>query len=56
MTKEINVHDNINELLDEYIIFVNGHRKLLENEQDSQFDDYRNTNEEDRLKCIKKIE
>ena len=52
MTKELNVHDNIIELLDRYIIFVNGHRKLLENEQDSQFDEYRNTSEEGRLKCI----
>ena len=50
ISKELKVHGKLTEILDEYFIFVNIHWKRLENENESQFDSYRNINEEDRLK------
>ena len=36
------------EVIDKYSEFVNQHRKIIENENDSQFEDYRDINHEDR--------
>ena len=38
--------------LDKYFKYTNEHRKIIEYEYDSQFEDYRDDNEEGRIKHI----
>ena len=52
ISKELNVNGNICEILDEYFEYTNKHRKKTENEYDSQVEDYRGNDEEQRTKHI----
>ena len=51
-SKELNVNGNICEILDECFEYTNKHRKIMENEYDPQFDDYRDINQEDKEKYV----
>ena len=51
---EINVIGKICKILDKYYEYTNKHGKLIENEYDSQFEDYRDINQEVRTKHINK--
>ena len=50
MSQEVKVNGNICEILDKYFDYKNRLRKILENENDSQFIDYRNNDQEARTK------
>ena len=52
MSQEVRVNGNICEILDKHFEYTNKHRKILENENDSQFIDYRNNDQEGRTKYI----
>ena len=52
MSQEVSVNGNICEILDKYFEYTNKHRKILENENDSQFIDYRKNDQEGRTKNI----
>ena len=54
ISKELNVNGNICEFLDKYFEYTNKHGKIKENEYDSQFEDYRDINREERTKHINK--
>ena len=41
LSKELNINGNICEILDKYFEYTNKQRKILENEYDSEFEDYR---------------
>ena len=47
ISKELNVIGNICEILEKYFEYTNKQRKLIENEYDSQIDNYRDINQED---------
>ena len=52
VSKELNVQCKLCEVIEKYFEYTNKHRKLLENVYDSQFDDYRGVNQEERAKYI----
>ena len=56
ISKELNVNgnDNVCEIVNKYFEHTNEQRKILEDEYDSQFKDYRDIDEEDRTENIKK--
>ena len=52
MSQEIGVNSNICEFLDKYFEYTNEHRKLIEDENDSQFKGCRNYDQEEKTKYI----
>ena len=50
ISKELNVNGKICETLDIYFDYTIKHRKILEDEYDSQFDEYRKINQKERTK------
>ena len=50
--KDLNVQSNICEVIEKYFENPNKHRKIIENESNSQFDDYRDINQEERTNNI----
>ena len=50
--KELDVNGNICEILDKCFEFRIKHRKVIENDYDSQFEDYRKINQDERTKKI----
>ena len=59
ISKELNlskddVNDNVCEIIDKYFEYTNEQRKIIENEYDSQFNDYRDIDEEERTEHITK--
>ena len=52
MSQELGADGNKSEILDEYFKYTNEHRKIIEYEFDSQFEDYRDKNEEERIKQV----
>ena len=57
ISKELNINDindNVCEIIDKYFEYTNEQRKLLEDEYDSKFNDYRDINEEERTEHINK--
>ena len=56
ISKELNVNDkdNVCEIINEYFEHTNKQRKIIEDEYDSQFNDYRNNVEEERTEHINK--
>ena len=51
-SKELNINGKIGEILDKYFEYTNKHRKIIENQYDSQFEDCRDINQEQRTKHI----
>ena len=45
MSQELNINGKIFEILDKKFEYTNKHRKTIDNENDSQFDDYRDINQ-----------
>ena len=54
VSKELDKIGDICEILDKYFEYVNIQKKIAENEYDSQFEDYRDVNQEERTKHINK--
>ena len=56
ISKELggNISDNVCEIIDKSFEYANEKRKLLEVEYDSQFNDYRDIDEEERTEHINK--
>ena len=54
MSQELGVDGNICEILYKYFEYTNKHRKIIENEYDSQYKDYRNFDQEERNEYINK--
>ena len=56
ISKELNVNDNDNvcEIIDKYFEYTNKQRKIIENEYDSKFKDYRDNDEEEKTEHINK--
>ena len=59
ISKELNlskddVNDNVCEIIDKYFEYTNEQRKIIENEYDSQFNDNRDIDEEERTEHINK--
>ena len=54
ISKELDINGNVCEILERYFEYTNKHRKITENEYDSQFNDYRDNGEEERTKHINK--
>ena len=52
ISKELNLSDNKSEVLDKNFEYANKQGKKIENEYDSQFDDYRHIDQEERTKHI----
>ena len=52
LIEQLGVDGNICEILDKYFEYTNEHRKTIEDEYDSQFDDYRDINQEERTNYI----
>ena len=52
--KNLGVNGNISEFLDKYFEYTNKQRKMVADEYDSQFKDYRDNDEEDKNKHINK--
>ena len=50
ISKELDVNGSICEVLEKYFDHTNKHRNLIENELDSQFDDYRENNQGEKEK------
>ena len=50
ISTELNVKGNICEILNKYFELMNKHRKIIEDDFDSQFEDSRDINQEDRTK------
>ena len=54
-SKELNiddVNDNVCEIIDKYFEYTNEQRKIIEDEYDSNFKDYRDNDEEERTEHI----
>ena len=49
-SKELNIHGKIGEILDKFFEYTNKHRKTIENQNDSQFEDYGDINQEEKTK------
>ena len=56
ISKELNVHgdDNVCEKINKYFEYTNERRKILEDEYDSQFNEYRDNDEEERTEHFNK--
>ena len=57
ISKEINIddiNDNVCGIIDKYFEYTNEQRKIKEHENDSQFNDYRDNDEEERIEHINK--
>ena len=57
ISKELNIDDNnenVCEIIDKYFEYTNEKRKIIENEYDSNFKDYRDIDEEERSEHINK--
>ena len=56
ISKELNVNDNDNvcEIINKYFEYTSEQRKIIENEFDSQFNEYRDIDEEERTEHINK--
>ena len=54
ISKEIDFNGNVCEILEKYFEYINKHRKVIQGEYDSQFNDYRDNDEEGRNEHIKK--
>ena len=52
ISKELNVNGNVCEILEKYFGYTNKHRRTIQNEQESQFKDYRDFTQEERTKHI----
>ena len=52
ISQDLNINGNICDILDKFFEYTNKHRKIIEDEYDSQFDDYRDLNQEERTICI----
>ena len=52
MSRELGFNGNLCEILDKYFEFTNKHRKIIENEFESQYKDYRDTDQKERRKHI----
>ena len=52
ISNELNIQGNICGVVKKYFEFTNKQRKAIENEYDSQFDDYGHINQEERTKYI----
>ena len=53
-SKELNFNGNICEILDKYFEYTNKQRKILEDDYDSHFNDYRDNDEEERTEHFNK--
>ena len=53
VSKELENNGNVCEILDEYIEYTNKQRKLIEDEYDSKFNDYRDNDEEEKTEHVK---
>ena len=51
-SKELNVNGNLYEILDKYFENENKQRKIIENENDSQFKNYRDINQDEKPKNV----
>ena len=54
MPQKLGVDGNICAILDKYVECTNKHRKILEDEDDSQYKDYKDIDQEERTKYINK--
>ena len=56
ISKELNVigNDNVCEIIDNYFKYTNKQRKIIEDEYDSKFKDYRDIDVEERTELINK--
>ena len=52
ISKELDINGNVCEIIDKHFEFTNKHRKSIGNEYDSQLDDYRDKDEEERNKYV----
>ena len=52
LSKDLDINGNICEILDEFFEFINKHRKMIETEYDSQFNDYRDINQDEKAKYV----
>ena len=54
--KELNItgNDSVCEIIKKYFEYTNEQRKIIEDENDSQFEDYRDNDEEERIEHINK--
>ena len=52
--KALDINSNVCEILDEYFEYTNKQIKIKEDEYDSQFNDYRDNDEEERTEHINK--
>ena len=50
ISKKLDINGNVCEILERFFEYTNKHRKIFENEYDSQFIDYRDNDEEERTK------
>ena len=54
ISKELNIDDYVCEIIDKYFEYTNERRKIIEDEYDSNFEDYRDIDEEERTEHINK--
>ena len=54
ISEQLNIQGNKCEVMEKYFEYTYKHRKIIENEYDSQFDDYRDINQEGRTNYINK--
>ena len=54
ISKELEIDGNVCEILEKHFDYTNKHRKTIENEYDSQFNNYSDIDEEERTKYINK--
>ena len=54
ISKELDINGNVCEILEKYFDYTNKHRKKIENDFNSQFNDYRENDEEARTEHINK--
>ena len=54
ISKELNIDDNVCEIIDKYFVYTNKQRKIVEDEYDSIFKDYRDIDVEERTEHINK--
>ena len=52
ISTEIKVNGNICEILNKYFEYTNKHKKPFENEFDSQFEDHRDINQDEKAKYV----
>ena len=52
ISTEININGNVCEIFDKCFALLKNHREILEDEYDSQFEDYKDINQEYRVKNL----